>query len=131
MQTIGCEADFQQLASEPIVSTIPGARSLKMLIDRTDGALYFQNSKNYQVHWDFASEHLSGNGRPFAGTLGQFNVVEYYSPSRRFILGAVTRYEGPQVWAFELSPYDTASASQSRRPKIAKKKRRRLNSCAF
>ncbi len=109
--TIGCQSDFDALASEPLVSTIPGARSLKIVIDQIDeDALYFQNSKLYQIHYEFASAHLSGNGLPFVGSLEQFNTTEYYSLSRRFILGAVTRYEGPGLWVFEVSPYDTASA---------------------
>ncbi len=37
--------------------------------------------------------------------------VEYFLPSRRFILGAVTYYAGPDVWVYEISPYDTASAA--------------------
>lgn len=111
LTTIGCEADFAALASEPLVSTIPGARSLKIVMDQVDeDSLYFQNSKLYQIHHDFASAHLSGDGLPFVGSLEQFNTTEYYSLSRRFVLGAVTRYEGPGLWVFEISPYDTASA---------------------
>lgn len=37
---------------------------------------------------------------------------EYLDPQRRLLLGAVTRYEGPDVWAYELAPYDTASPEQ-------------------
>ncbi len=107
---LGCEDDFQNLASEPMDSSIPGARSGKTVLDRIDGNLYFQNSKKYQIHWEFARAHLSGGDKPFVDELGPFNEVEYYSPDRRFILGAITKYEGPNVWVWELSPYDTASA---------------------
>lgn len=63
--TLGCESDSLGLASEPLDAAIPGARSLKFVLDRADGSsLYFQNSRKYQVHWDFASEHLSGRGLP-------------------------------------------------------------------
>ncbi|MCP4599375.1 MAG: hypothetical protein GY847_02375 [Proteobacteria bacterium] len=109
--SIGCEEDFHALASEPLDSSIPGARSIKTIIDRVDGEkLYFQNSTTYQIHWNFAREHLSGNGKPIVPALAQFNTTEYYSPSRRFILGAVTYYEGAGVWAYEIAPYDTASS---------------------
>ncbi|HEX2613325.1 MAG TPA: PEP/pyruvate-binding domain-containing protein [Fibrobacteria bacterium] len=109
--SIGCKADFTMLASTPISATIPGARSGKTVVDLQDnGKLYFQNSKLYQIHWEFASSHLSGNGKPVVASLSQFNQVEYYSPDRRFILGAITYYEGPKVWAWEISPYDNASA---------------------
>lgn len=109
---IGCLADFQALASIPLDASIPGARSLKTVVDTDHGdELYFQNSKKYQIHYEFASEHLSvGQGLSPVGSLAEFNSEEYTSNLRRFILGAVTHYEGPDVWAFELSPYDTASA---------------------
>ena len=111
LKRIDCTADFRALASEPIDATIPGARSGKVVLDTTDGnALYFQNSNKYKIHYEFASSHLSGNGKPTVGTLAEFNTTEYYSPDRRFVLGAVTYYEGPKVWAVEISPYDTASA---------------------
>lgn len=109
-QRLGCPADFDALASLPLDSSIPGARSVKTVIDQLDGsALYFQNSTRYLIHWEFAHAHLSGQGKPIVPELGQFNQTEYYSPQRRFLLGALTYYEGPGVWTYEISPYDTAS----------------------
>lgn len=109
--TLGCEADFTTLASEPLGASIPGAISVKTVIDQADGGtLYFQNSKTYQIHWDFASAHLSGNGKPIVPSLSQFNTTEYYTPDRRFVLGAVTYYDGPGAWTYEIAPYDNASA---------------------
>ena len=108
---IGCEQDFKFLASQPISASIPGARSGKTVLDRVDGnALYFQNSQIYPIHWEFASAHLSGDGLPIVPELGLFNTTEYFSPDRRFVLGAVTRYDEPGVWTYEVAPYDTASA---------------------
>ena len=107
---ISCRADFDALASLPLDDSIPGARSTKVVLDREDGnTLYFQNSTKFQIHYDFASSNLSGDGRPLVTTLKDFNETEYYSPDRRFMLGAVTYYEGPKVWALEIAPYDTAS----------------------
>lgn len=111
LKHIGCRADFEALASEPLDASIPGARSVKVVVDRYDGdALYFQNSQKYAIHYAFASTNLSGNGRPFVGSLSDFNQTEYYTPDRRFLLGAITYYEGPGVWALEIAPYDTSSA---------------------
>ncbi len=110
-QLIGCQADFDQVAALPMDSSLPLARSVKTVIDQLDqDALYFQNSNTYQIHWEFVSKHLSGNGKPIVPALAQFNETEYYSPSRRFLLGAVTYYAGPKVWAYEISPYDTSNA---------------------
>src|SRR5688500_18079888 len=40
LSQIGCAADFELLASEPLVSTLPGARSVKTSVDReADGEL--------------------------------------------------------------------------------------------
>ena len=63
---LGCRADYAALASEPTDASIPGATSVKVVVDRADGnALYFQNSKRYCVHWDFAASHLSGGHCPW------------------------------------------------------------------
>lgn len=110
---IGCRADYDAVASPPLIASIPGALSAKTVIDQLDGdKLYFQNSRKFPIHWNFASTHLSGNGLPIVPPLGQFNQTEYYAPDRRFILGALNYYEGPKVWAYEIAPYDTASAAQ-------------------
>jgi hypothetical protein len=110
--TLPCKADFEALASAPLDSSLPGARSAKVVLDRADdNALYFQNSTRFQIHYDFASTHLSGGERPLVPELASFEATEYYSPDRRFVLGALTYYDGPGVWALEISPYDTASVA--------------------
>lgn len=113
LRQMQCSADFNALASEPLDATLPGARSVKVVYDTSNGALYFQNSQRFQIHYAFVSTHLSGNGMPVVPTLTEFNTTEYFSPNRRFILGAVTHYEGPGAWSLELSPYDTASAAMA------------------
>jgi pyruvate,water dikinase len=112
---LGCPDDFDALSSSPLVAAIPGARSIKTVIDRSDDdTLYFQNSERYKIHWEFTRAHLSGNGKPLVPELAQFNSTEYYSPQRRFLLGAITYYEGADVYAYEIAPYDTASAEMIR-----------------
>ncbi len=109
---VDCTADFLALASAPLDVSLPGARSVKVILDQANAdSLTFQNSVLYQIHYAFASKHLSGGALPIIGSLSEFNATEYYSPDRRFILGAVTYYEGPKQWALELAPYDTASAA--------------------
>ena len=109
---LGCSEDFASLASVPLDASIPGARSVKTVVDRVDdNRLYFQDSERYQIHWAFTAEHLSGGALPVVPMLSEFNKTEYSSPSRRFVLGAVTHYEGPDVYAYEIAPYDGASAA--------------------
>ena len=108
---IGCYDDFLAVAAPPMIANIPGVLSVKTVVDLIDdGALYFQNSRKYSIHYEFASTHLSGDGLPIINDLSTFNDVEYYSTDRRFILGALNYYEGPGIWAYEIAPYDTASA---------------------
>ncbi|WP_437811179.1 PEP/pyruvate-binding domain-containing protein [Sorangium sp. So ce1078] len=111
LKRVGCAADFEALASAPVDASLPGARSVKVVLDMADqNALYFQNSVLYEVHYAFITSHLSGGELPYVPPLFEFNTTEYFKPDRRFVLGAVTHYAGPGVWALELSPYDTASA---------------------
>lgn len=113
LYSVGCKDDFLALASQPMDASIPGAISLKTVIDLEDPAitdpLYFMNSKKYPIHWEFTTAKLSGAGKPVVPPLGQFNSTEYYSKDRRFILGAITYYDGPDVWVYEIAPYDKAS----------------------
>ncbi|MBA3459553.1 MAG: hypothetical protein H0T46_06305 [Deltaproteobacteria bacterium] len=110
LTTITCKADFDSLAALPFDSALPGATSIKVVLDRLDGdAFYFQNTKKFDIHYEFVSKNLSGNGKPIVADLATFNTTEYFTPDRRFVLGAVTYYSGPKRWALELSPYDTAS----------------------
>ncbi|MFT3697615.1 MAG: PEP/pyruvate-binding domain-containing protein [Kofleriaceae bacterium] len=111
LETITCKQDFDDLASLPIDTTLPSATSMKVVLDTYDANhLYYTNTQKYPIHYNFCSAHLSGtNGLPTVGDLASFNSVQYFSPDRRFILGAVTYYALPDVWVLELSPYDTAS----------------------
>jgi pyruvate, water dikinase len=113
---IGCLADFQALASQPLDATLPGARSGKIVLDQYDNdALYFQNSNEFEIHHEFASKHLSGPAHPIVPGLAEFNANQYTSIDRRFLLGALTHYEGPDIWALEIAPYDTASVEMIRK----------------
>jgi hypothetical protein len=108
---IGCNSDFTALASVPLTSSIPGATSGKVVMDRNhDNALYFQNSKLYDIHYEFASTHLNfAQGFEDVGSLAVFNSTQYSAADRRFMLGAVTYYEGPKAWTLEIAPYDRAT----------------------
>jgi len=107
----GCMADFEMMATRPLDASIPGARSAKTVWDTFDNKLYFLNAEKYPIHYYFCLEHLGiKNGKPPVPDMGLFTSTEYFAPYRRFWLGAITFYEGPQVWTYELAPVDTSSA---------------------
>lgn len=110
LDALGCASDFERASSQPADSSLPGARSVKTIIDRVDGnRLYFINTAKYPLHYEFASTHLSAvNDLPVIANQGEFNE-NYLSDQRRFYLGTITYYEGAGKWAYEITPYDTAT----------------------
>jgi pyruvate, water dikinase len=104
LPTLDCQLAFDLQKARPLKSSLSGAHTVKTVIDRAAGdAVHFQNTTAYPLHQAFAVDHLGWPpGVPF--------FTEYFSPHRRLLLGAVTYYEDPGVFAYEIAPYDTASA---------------------
>ncbi len=98
-----CEDELHAQAARPLDAALPGAITVKTIIDRAaDDAVHFIDTAAYPLHSRFAVEHLGWPpGAPF--------VEQYVTPSRRFLLGSITYYDEPDVFAYELAPYDTAS----------------------
>jgi hypothetical protein len=102
-QRIECVGQFYAQAARPLSGALPGAFTVKTVVDLSNGEqVHFQDTATYPLHRAFAVAHLGfPQGAPFAN--------EYYLPQRRYLLGAVTRYEEPDAWAYEIAPYDTAT----------------------
>ncbi len=100
-----CADELAAQGARPLDASLPGATTVKSIIDRGAGdATYFQDTVAFPVHRTFAVQHLQWPpGAPF--------VEQYLSPGRRFVLGALTYYEEPDVLTYELAPYDSASAA--------------------
>jgi pyruvate, water dikinase len=119
VQRTGCRADFEKISAQPADSSIPGALSGKVILDQCpEGSvgcesdqLYFQNTEKFKIHYEFAVEHLSEMSAERAvGSLSDFNPVYTQAEAeRRFLLGSVTYYEEPNVWALEIAPYDNST----------------------
>ncbi|HUS65593.1 MAG TPA: PEP/pyruvate-binding domain-containing protein [Kofleriaceae bacterium] len=104
LDRIDCREEFDALAARPLDASLPGAFTIKTIIDRADDdAPYFLDTERYPIHQRFAQDHLGWPpGMPFVG--------EYLYPQRRFLLGSITYFEEPDLWTYELAPYDTADA---------------------
>ena len=97
---VGCRADYDLLAADPLDASIPGAQSAKTIIDRVDGnRLYFTNSELYPIHYEFASQFLSGGDLPIASKIDDAALRADYPAIIRISLAAgiaetVKLYEG-------------------------------------
>lgn len=100
---LACEDELWAQAARPLDAALPGAITVKTIVDRADAdAVHFIDTTAYPLHSRFATDHLGWPpGAPF--------VEQYVMPSRRFLLGSITYYDEPDVFAYELAPYDTAS----------------------
>ncbi len=118
-QELRCAEELAAQGARPLDASLPGAVTVKTIVDRAaDDAVYFQDTEGYPVHRRFAVEHLGWSpGAPFAD--------QYLSPGRRFLLGAVTHYEEPDVLAYEIAPYDTAGVE------LIERAYRRLTDAAY
>jgi hypothetical protein len=104
LERIDCREEFDALAARPLDASLPGAFTIKTIIDRADDDTpYFLDTEAYPIHQRFATEQLGWPpGQPF--------VTEYLYPQRRFLLGSITYFAEPDLWTYELAPYDTADA---------------------
>jgi hypothetical protein len=108
--------DSSGVTVERHLTWLAGARSVKVVLDAAqDDALHFQNSRKYRIDWEFASANPE-----FLGGASTCEETQYHLPAsdRRFLLGAVTYYQGPEVWALERAPYDTATPGKQLTPRL-------------
>ena len=98
-----CAAEFEAQADRPFDESLPGALTMKTIVDRADGDKpWLLDTAVYPLHRLFAVAFLGyPPGQPF--------INEYFAPGRRFLLGAITYYEEPDVWTYEMAPYDNAT----------------------
>ena len=124
-------AEFRAQAARPLDSALPGAYTVKTVVDQSFGQIsgqvsgqasadrvYFQDTQTYPLHRAFAVAQL---GYP----QGVSFVGEYLLPDRRLLLGAVTYFEESGLWAYEIAPYDQAT------PEMITKSVRLLREGAF
>ena len=109
---LGCQSDLELLWHEEEDVIFAHTRSLLWLIDREDDdRLYFIDTGEFRLHFDFASRYLD-YGDPFTpvGTHAEFNILNYRREERRFVLGQVIHYLDPGLVTMEMSAGDTAGA---------------------
>lgn len=111
IRTLGCQRDYEKLWDERTDSVFSRTRSINWLIDREDGdRTYFINTRNWLLHFFFATAYLDQPGKTPVGTHAEFNLLNYRRPNRRFVLGKLVRYVDQGVSTVEFSAGDNADA---------------------
>ena len=96
------ETAWRVLAARPDNATFARTEVVKVLIDLEDArALYFVNTRRFEIHYYFARDRLSTPGREVESHAA-FNVREYRRDDRRFVLGSIVHYLDPDLWTFEM-----------------------------
>ena len=104
LEVLGCPADLEALAAQPVATGLPASRSALFLVERNnDNRIHFFDSQRWR-HFTYAEEKLDGYE-----DFTVFNSEMYYIPERRLFLGALTHYVESDIFALEISPIDKAS----------------------
>jgi hypothetical protein len=96
------------LAARPGTEHLARSEVVKVIVDRSDGEVYFMESKRWPVHFFFAARYLNKPGRPVEGQ-AVFNKREYGADDRRFVLATVTHVLDADRWVFDLFANDRLS----------------------
>ncbi len=104
---------WDALAARFATSSMAGTEAVKVVVDRSDGSVYFLQSERWPIHYYFARRFLTRPGLPI-GDERAFNQAEYHRADRRFVLGTITHYPG-DLWAFELFAGDELDIDETAR----------------
>ena len=85
---IRSEATWRLLAARPGTEHMARSEVVKVIVDRSDGEVYFMESKRWPIHFFFAARFLNKPGRPVEDQV-TFNRRQYKAEDRRFVLGTV------------------------------------------
>ncbi len=111
IRSLGCDHDYALLWAERDDSVFARTRTINWLIDREDGdKVYFIDSKQFTLHYTFASAFLDREGFTPVGTHSEFNLLNYRRPNRRFLLGQLITYVDQGLLTLELAAGDNADA---------------------
>ncbi|MFO0696474.1 MAG: PEP/pyruvate-binding domain-containing protein [Polyangiales bacterium] len=96
---------WARLASRPDYWTAARTETVKVILERTTGTLYFLESNRWDLHFTFVRRFLDPNADH-----ATFNVSEYRRPDRRFVLISLVHYLDGDHFTFELVAGDTLEA---------------------
>ncbi|MEZ4393721.1 MAG: PEP/pyruvate-binding domain-containing protein [Polyangiales bacterium] len=106
-ERIADAATWRALASQPGREIRARTEVVKVIVDLADDwRVYFLQSRRWEVHYYFADRFLARPNMPIEEH-GAFNIREYRSADRRFVLATITHHLDQDVWSTELVAGDT------------------------
>ncbi|MFN0199875.1 MAG: PEP/pyruvate-binding domain-containing protein [Bacteroidia bacterium] len=108
LPAIKCPEDFDALEGLPLAQKYGNVKAIKVIYDLSKRKLYYVSGKKYKFHWDFCHQYLRVYHEE---EISRFCEIEYSNhPSRKYILGNLNHYEGPDIYTLEFFSDDRASA---------------------
>ncbi len=103
---ITCADDFEHLQGVPLTTIYGGVKSVKVIFDIEHDTVYFADTKEYRLHYDFSKEVLN-----YPRSHGEFNAEQYSNnPLRTYYLGVLNFYSDIDVYTLEFSARDDIRA---------------------
>lgn len=109
---IDSEAAWNALAARRERDNAAHTDTVKVVIDLSDGQIYFLQTRRWEIHYFFIRRFLGRPGLPIPDA-ETFWRREYLSNERRFVQGSLVRYRDQNVWAFELIAQDVYDTERS------------------
>ena len=102
-------ATWRQLAARPPDHLMPRTEIVKTVWDLETDRLYFVNSREYEIHFDFVQRFLDPTVEHET-----FNVEQYTRPERRYLLANLVHYRDGGFDTLELVAGDTLDGERIR-----------------
>lgn len=109
---IDSEAAWNALAARRERDNAAHTDTVKVVIDLSDGQIYFLQTRRWEIHYFFIRRFLGRPGLPIANAEA-FWQREYLSNERRFVQASLVRYRDQNTWAFELIAQDVYDTDRS------------------
>lgn len=94
---------YKALRGKPLSDKFSNIESVKIIYDIRKKEVYFFNSTQIRLHFQFVTNHLG-----YDKGLEQFNIDNYSNTEegRDFLLGNLNHVKGSEKWVFELAASD-------------------------
>ncbi len=103
---ITCSDEFEQLQGVPLTKIYGGVKSVKVIFDIAHDTVYFADTKEYRLHYDFSKEVLN-----YSKSHSDFNAEQYSNnPQRLYYLGVLNLYSDIDIYTLEFAARDDIRA---------------------